>query len=359
MGNSNKNSNERKRKKRNSKIMIAIICIITLICILSIAWIYGNNLLSKMKRVEIDESDLGIKEEVTEKIETSEIKDIVNIAILGVDENEAEDDVGRSDATMIATFDPVHKKLKITSIMRDTYIDIPDHDKDKLNHAYAYGGHQLTIKTLNQNFGLNIKDYVKINFQELEELVDAIGGIDIELSDEEITEVDNYIVLVSEALNIPTERLIKDETTGKVHLNGFQTLGYCRIRSTAGGDFDRTERHRKIMTEMFNKISSAGTSQLASMATKLLPYVETSLSNKEILNLAANVLNLGTKDIEQERFPRDEYSHNSNINDLFYLCYDEAYTEEQVHEYIFNDRKMWLEPNQKVYNHDAEHFHGN
>ena len=359
MGNSNKNSSERKKRKRNSKIIIAIICIITLICIISIAWIYGNNLLSKMKRVEIDESDLGIKEEVTEKIETSEIKDIVNIAILGVDENEAEDDVGRSDATMIATFDPVHKKLKITSIMRDTYVDIPDHDKDKLNHAYAYGGAQLTLKTLNQNFGLNIKDYVKINFQELEGLVDAIGGIDIELSDEEITEVDNYIVLVSEALNIPTEKLIKDQTTGKVHLNGFQTLGYCRIRSTAGGDFDRTERHRKIMTEMFNKISSAGTSQLASMATNLLPYVETSLSNKEILNLAANVLNLGTKDIEQERFPRDDYSHNSNINGFFYLCYDEAYTEEQVHEYIFNDRKMWLEPNQKVYNHDAEHFHGN
>ena len=357
MGNSNKNSNERKKRKRNSKIIIAIICIIALICIISIAWIYGNNLLSKMKRVEIDESDLGIKEEVTEKIETSEIKDIVNIAILGVDETGA--DVGRSDATMIATFDPVHKKLKITSIMRDAYIDIPGHDKDKLNHAYAYGGPQLTLKTLNQNFGLNIKDYVKINFQELEGLVDAIGGIDIELSDEEITELDNYIVLVSEALNMPTEKLIKDQTTGKVHLNGFQTLGYCRIRSTAGGDFDRTERHRKIMTEMFNKISTAGTSQLASMATNLLPYVETSLSNKEILNLAANVLNLGTKDIEQERFPRDEYSHNSSINDIFYLCYDEAYTEEQVHEYIFNDRKMWLEPNQKVYNHDAEHFHGN
>ncbi|WP_346869215.1 hypothetical protein [Clostridium sp. UBA5119] len=95
------------------------------------------------------------------------------------------------------------------------------------------------------------------------------------------------------------------------------------------------------------------------MATKLLPYVETSLSNKEIINLAANVLNLGTKNIEQERFPRDEYTHNSEINDVFYLCYDEDYTEEQIHEYIFNDRKIWLEPNPKVYNHDAEHSHGN
>lgn len=348
-----KKSNKRK-KSRKRKIIIS--CVAVLIVILSVGLFYGNNLLSKMKRSKIDESDLGIKKDVAEKVQTSEIKDIVNIAILGVDE--AENDVGRSDALMIATFDPVHKKLKITSIMRDTYVDIPENGKDKINHAFAYGGPQLSIKTLNQNFGLNIKDYVKINFKELEGLVDAIGGIDMELSDKEIVEVNDYIVRVSKALNLPTNRLEKSES-GKVHLDGFQTLGYCRIRSTDNGDFDRTERHRKIMTEIFNKISNAGTAELASMATKLLPYVETSLSNKEIINLAANVLNLGTKNIEQERFPRDDYAKNSNINGVFYLCYDEAYTEEQIHEYIFNDRKMWLEPNQKVYNHDAEHSHGN
>lgn len=351
----NKKNLNRRKKSRNKKIIIS--CIAIFIIIIGTGLFYGNNLLSKIKRSKIDESDLGIKEDVAEKIQTSEIKDIVNIAILGVDE--AEDDVGRSDALMIATFDPVHKKLKITSIMRDTYVDIPENGKDKINHAFAYGGPQLSIKTLNQNFGLNIKDYVKINFKELEGLVDAIGGIDMELSDEEIIEVDDYIVRVSEALNIPTERLIKDKTTTKIHLNGFQTLGYCRIRDIGNGDFDRTGRHRKIMTEMFNKISKAGTAELASMATKLLPYVETSLSNKEIINLAGNVLNLGTKNIEQERFPRDDYAKNSNINGFFYLCYDEAYTEEQIHEYIFNDRKMWLEPNQKVYNHDAEHSHSN
>lgn len=350
-----KKSNKRK-KSRKKKIIISCIAVLILILILSAGLFYGNNLLSKMKRSKIDESDLGIKKDVAEKVQTSEIKDIVNIAILGVDE--AENDVGRSDALMIATFDPVHKKLKITSIMRDTYVDIPENGKDKINHAFAYGGPQLSIKTLNQNFGLNIKDYVKINFEELEGLVDAIGGIDMELSDKEIVEVDHYIERVSRVSNLPIKPLVKSES-GKVHLDGFQTLGYCRIRSTDNGDFDRTERHRKIMTEMFNKISNAGTAELASMATKLLPYVETSLSNKEIINLAANVLNLGTKNIEQERFPRDDYSKNSNINGFFYLCYDEAYTEEQIHEYIFNDRKMWLEPNQKVYNHDAEHSHGN
>lgn len=353
----NKERMRKKRRKKHLPIKIFIALVIALVLLLVTGWLYGNNLLSKIKRTEINENDLGIKDEVNEKIQTNNIKDIVNIAILGVDESE--NDAGRSDATMIATFDPIHKKLKITSIMRDTYADIPGYGKDKLNHAYAYGGPQLSIKTLNQDFGLNIKDYVKINFEELEGLIDAIGGIDMKMEYMEKYEVNNYIERYSEARNITEEKLVKDEKTGKYHLTGFQTLGYCRIRSIGNGDFDRTERHRKIMTEMFNKISKAGTAELASMATKLLPYVETSLSNKEIINLATNVLNLGTKNIEQERFPRDEYTHNSKINDIFYLCYDEDYTEEQIHEYIFNDRKMWLEPNPKVYNHDAEHSHGN
>jgi len=353
----NKERMRKKRRKKHLPIKIFIALVIALVLLLVTGWLYGNNLLSKIKRTEINESDLGIKDEVNEKIQTNNIKDIVNIAILGVDESE--NDAGRSDATMIATFDPIHKKLKITSIMRDTYADIPGYGKDKLNHAYAYGGPQLSIKTLNQDFGLNIKDYVKINFEELEGLIDAIGGIDMKMEYMEMYEVNNYIERYSEARNITEEKLVKDEKTGKYHLTGFQTLGYCRIRSIGNGDFDRTERHRKIMTEMFNKISKAGTAELASMAAKLLPYVETSLSNKEIINLATNVLNLGTKNIEQERFPRDEYTHNSKINDIFYLCYDEDYTEEQIHEYIFNDRKMWLEPNPKVYNHDAEHSHGN
>lgn len=353
----NKERMRKKRRKKHLPIKIFIALVIALVLLLVTGWLYGNNLLSKIKRTEINENDLGIKDEVNEKIQTNNIKDIVNIAILGVDESE--NDAGRSDATMIATFDPIHKKLKITSIMRDTYADIPGYGKDKLNHAYAYGGPQLSIKTLNQDFGLNIKDYVKINFEELEGLIDAIGGIDMKMEYMEMYEVNNYIERYSEARNITEEKLVMDEKTGKYHLTGFQTLGYCRIRSIGNGDFDRTERHRKIMTEMFNKISKAGTAELASMATKLLPYVETSLSNKEIINLATNVLNLGTKNIEQERFPRDEYTYNSKINDIFYLCYDEDYTEEQIHEYIFNDRKMWLEPNPKVYNHDAEHSHGN
>ncbi|MEG2917966.1 MAG: LCP family protein [Clostridium sp.] len=353
-----KDSEKSNKSKKNIIIKVAIIILLVIALIAGIGLFWGNYQLSKMTQTKLDETDLGIKDEVTAKIEMDEISDIVNIAILGVDETG--NDVGRSDAMMIATFDPIHKKIKITSLMRDSYVDIPGNGKDKLNHSFAYGGAQLTIKTINQNFGLNIKDYVKINFEELEGLVDAIGGIDITLSEDEIVEVNDYIKLVSEALKIPTKLLVKDNL-GKVHLDGFQTLGYCRVRDFGNGDFDRTERHRKIITEMFNKVSSAGITELASMATKLLPYVETSLSTKEILNLGTNILSLGTSNLEQERFPRDEYTHGSEIwnpgigLNIWYLCYDEEYTEKQISEYIFNDKKLWLEPNQKVYIHEKEH----
>ncbi len=339
------NSSKRKKKKKKRRIKITITFLILLVILICVGLFWGENLLSKMKRTKIDETDLGISKEVTEKLQTSEINDIVNIAFFGVDETE--DDNGRSDAMMIATFDPIHKKLKVTSIMRDTCINIPDgYGYDKANHAYAYGGPQLAIKNLNQNFGLNITDYVKVNFEDLEGLVDAIGGIEMRLTDVEINEVNKYIERMSRIQTVTSGPVVKNDQ-GRVHLNGFQALGYTRDRSSGRGDFDRTERQRKIVSEIFERISSAGTAKLASMATKLMPYVETSLTNKEIINLGANVLGLGTSNIEQERFPRDGYWDDAKTPSLLdCLAYDEEYTAKQISEYIFNDKKLWEEGNE-------------
>lgn len=359
MNNDNSTGNQPGKKKRSkkklSKKQLAII-VVSIIALIGVA-IYAATtiILGRVTHKEIDEKNLGIKPEVTEKIEHNKINNIVNIALFGLDGENGEE--GRSDATMVATFDPISKKLKITSFLRDTYVAIDGYGRDKLNHAYAYGGPELAIKTLNQNFDLNITDYVKIDFENLQHVVDALGGIEMEMTQVEADEVSAYASLVSSALNRPNEPVTLKEN-GKADLTGFQALGYCRIRSTAGGDFDRTERHRKILTEMFNKISQAGTTELASITVKLLPYVETSLTNKEILDLAYNVLTLGTKDIKQERFPRDEYLTSTDIDRTFYFCYDEEYTAQQVHEYIFNDRKLWLEPNPKVYVPDIEKYGG-
>ncbi len=336
--------------KTFSKVILS--CFIIIITIICITFLTGNSFLSKISRGVLDRTNLGVRDDVSERLEVDEIADIVNIAILGVDESS--EDSGRSDAIMIGTLDPVHNKLKITSIMRDTYVNIPGYGNDKINHAYAYGGAELTIKTLNQNFGLNITDYVKVNFDELVEIVDALNGIDINLSQEELDGLTEHLKSAYSLIG-SDPRPVKLNSTGTYHLDGFQALGYCRIRNTSHNDFDRTSRHRKILNEMFNKISSAGPKELVSMSKSLLPYVETSLSNKQILTLAANVLSMGTATIEQERFPRDEYCNDAEINGTYYLWYDADYTEEQMFEYIFNDNKIFLNANQPVYTPQYEY----
>lgn len=326
------------------KVMISFIVVI--VTIIFIALLTGNSFLSQISRGVLDKSNLGIRDDVTERLNVDKISDIINMAILGVDESS--EDTGRSDAIMIGTLDPIHKKLKITSIMRDTYVSIPGHGHDKINHAYSYGGPELTIKTLNQNFGLNITDYVKVNFKELVQVVDALNGVDIELSQEELNSLTEHL---KSAYNLigSDPKAVKLNSDGTYHLDGYQALGYCRIRNTSHSDFDRTSRHRKVLNEMFNKVSAAGPKELVSMSKKLLPYVETSLSNKQILTLAANVLSIDTTTIEQERFPKDEYCNDAKINDIYYLWYDADYTEEQIFEYIFNDNKIFLNSDQPDY----------
>lgn len=341
-------------KSSSSKILSKVIlsCFIIMIAIICIAFLTGNNFLSKISRGVLDKNNLGIRDDISQRLEVDEISDIVNVAILGVDESS--EDSGRSDAIMIGTLDPVHNKLKITSIMRDTYVNIPGYGNDKINHAYAYGGAELTIKTLNQNFGLNITDYVKVNFDELVEVVDALNGIDMDLSQEELSGLTEHL---KSAYNLigSEPKPVKLNSNGTYHLDGFQALGYCRIRNTSHSDFDRTSRHRKILNEMFNKISAAGPTELVSISKKLLPYVETSLSNKQIITLAANVLSMSTLSIEQERFPRDEYCNDAEIDGTYYLWYDADYTEEQMFEYIFNDNRIYLNDNQPVYTPQYEY----
>lgn len=301
--------------KKSTKILIAIGCFL-LITISSFA-IYTMSTLSKIEKVELPKEDLGIDKEVEAKVEN---KKITNIALFGVDQ--VGDNPGRSDSIIIATFDETHNKLKLTSIMRDSYVNIPGRGYDKINHAYAFGRDQLAIKTINQNFGLNIDNFVKINFDNMEHLIDALGGIKMEIKAFEIP-------------GVAAEGITK---AGVYNLNGKQALAYSRIRKV-DGDSERTERQRKVLTEMFNKISSVGPTELPGLMNKLLPYVQTSLSNGDILNLGLKVSKSGIKNIEQQRFPLENFSEGKLINEIYYLTFDEKATREQIYNYIFEDIK--------------------
>ncbi|WP_195986677.1 LCP family protein [Clostridium sp. D53t1_180928_C8] len=322
--------------KRN-KITIWILSIILLITLGAVggAYIYGNHLFNKVEKVEIDKEDVGITEEVEEKLSQYD-NSIINIALFGVDA--VDGGVGRSDSIMIATIDTVHKKLKLTSIMRDSYVAIEGHGNDKLNHAYAFGGPQLAIKTINENFDLNIEDFASVNFETLPKIIDEIGGIELDIDSEELEYVNGYIAHIN-SINGTSEPAI--EKTGLQHVSGTQALAYCRIRYTSGGDYKRTERHREVLTEILKKIENVSVASYPSLLSKILPMVNTSLDYSEILNLGTEVLKLGDSNMELERFPLDDYCEGEMIDGIYYLTFDKEVTIEQLHNYIFEDKITW------------------
>jgi polyisoprenyl-teichoic acid--peptidoglycan teichoic acid transferase len=332
---------KKKRAKQRKRRRIISITIISLIILLIVFLVSVNSTLGRIKRTTIDDKNLEISDKFkNSETYTKEYNDVVNIVFFGLDEKV--DDIQRSDAIMIGTLDPINNKIKITSLMRDSYVNIPDYGYDKLNHAYAYGGPELSIRTINKNFDLNITDYVSVDFSKLENIIDAMGGIDMEMSETELEHVNNYLDIVYTAAG-KTPKHVHFEENGKVHMTGYEALGYTRIRGTLGGDFDRTERQRKVMNEIFNNISNSGIGKLAITMNKLLPFVETSLSNSEILSLGTQVLSMNNAQLEQARFPRDEYSENAIINDFYYFTFDESIAREEIHDYLFKDNKLWEE----------------
>ncbi len=313
------NKDKKVKSKKKSKGLTTgkkVLIIIATILIFSLSAL-GSYLLSmvgKLNNVGLNDSDLGIEKS---KNTSSKIK---NIVLFGIDQTEG--DIGRSDAIIIATVDSLHKKLKLTSISRDSYVNIEGHGYDKLNHAYAYGQEELAIKTINQTFGLDIADYAKVNFNNLKDIIDTLGGIDITVEDSELGDLNGVI-----------------STSGRQHVNGTQALAYSRIRKNSGGDDSRTERQRMLLTEIFNKVSTVGILKLPSMVNDILPHVQTSLSTSEVLSLGTKVLTSGMTDIEQLRFPLAEHSKGDKINNIYYTTFDEEITKEQIQKYIYEDIK--------------------
>lgn len=306
-----------KKKKINPWFKGSLIFISLLACILLISTFSVYKTLGKMNQVSVDTSDLNINYEEIQEFENHE--EIINIALFGID---SEDGVtGRSDSIMIATIDPIHDKLKLTSIMRDSYVNIPDRGMDKINHAYAFGGPQLAIKTINENFGLDITDYMSVNFTSLPIIIDILGGVEINITDEEVPHIPGV------------------ESAGTYTLTGKQALSYSRIRYATGGDYVRTERQRTVLNALFKKATSLSLTSLSGLLNEILPYVQTSMGPSDILELGTKALGSASNGLEQDRFPRDGYCEGTMINEIYYLTFDQATAKDQMMNYIFEDRK--------------------
>ncbi|SHH02873.1 LCP family protein [Pedobacter caeni] len=277
---------------------------------------------------------LGISGEVQKKIKAM-TNPPVNIALFAVDRR-TEQEAGNSDVVMIISIDQLNKKIKMSSIMRDTYVKIEGKGMDKINAAFAIGGPQLAIKTINQNFDLDIKDYMNVDFYGAAKIVDALGGIILNVKAAELPYLNNYLDELAIYDQVPAVHV---DAPGLQKLNGKQTVAYTRIRAVGNGDAERTERQRSVLISIFDKIKGSGQEIFPVFATEILPNIETSMANFTLLNFAGNILKAKNNVIEQARFPLDKESAGKRINNIWYLSTDLKKTTRSLHHFIYNTPK--------------------
>lgn len=311
--------------------------ILTLLIILGLSFgIYSYYIVNKINTVEFTDNneELGIKENIKNNQQEKVKEEITNIAIFGIDSRSTKDQ-GRSDSIMILTIDTKHNKVKLTSLMRDSYVNIDPYGYDKLNHAYAYGGPLLAVKTINQNFNTDIKEYITVNFESVIDIINYFGGVNIYISQEEMELINKYQYEAEMITGKPTDILGE---YGNVTLSGMQALSYSRIRDLGNGDFDRTERQRTVLNALMKKAKTLDITNIPGIISSVAPMITTSLTKGEMISLASNTLK-NISDFEQQRFPLDGYCENLIIDDIWYLQFDEKATAEQIYNYLFLDIK--------------------
>lgn len=234
---------------------------------------------------------------------------IVNILLIGQDAREG-DEVARSDSMILCTYQKKTGKLIMTSFLRDLYVPIPGHSSNRINAAYALGGMELLEETLEENFALHIDGGVEVDFSQFSEIIDLLGGVELELRQDE-----------AEMINEETGSSL---TQGRQTLTGEQALLYSRIRSLdADGDFSRTDRQRKVLSAMVNVFQSSNARELLALVEALMPMISTDMSKLQILALAAELLpQLSSVQISSQSVPSPELCSDETINGMAVLTAD-------------------------------------
>lgn len=240
--------------------------------------------MTKIETTELDTDKLNIAE-TSEEQETG----YLNVALFGLDSREGDLGKGnRSDTMMIASLNKATGEVKLVSVYRDTLLELDDGSYNKANAAYAFGGPEGAISMINRSMDMDISKYVAVSFNALVDVIDALGGLDITLTDAEVVHMNNYCVETSKVTGADYTK-IEPEVAGTYHLNGVQAVSYSRIRYTGGGDFERTSRQRHVLELIAEKAQSASFSTLNKIIDKVFPQVSTNFTIAEMIAYAKNI----------------------------------------------------------------------
>ena len=305
-----KKAPKRRFKKRKIALLVVELLVLVVAIVALIIVIKTTNKKTGIKNFELNSEDISINAGIKEAYETNEkLQNHTEIAFFGVDARDKKADLSKSsrtDTIMVCSIDEDTKQIRIASVYRDTYLNVGNDTYNKCNSAYAMGGYEQAINMLNMNLDLNIQSFVTVGFQGVISAVDAVGGVDIDVHDNEISYLNDYQASIYATEENP-HKLITDYTpvthSGMQTLNGQQALAYCRIRYI-GNDFQRTERQRAVLQQIMLKAQKMNPAQLNQLTTDVFPLVATNLSFDKLLE---RITAIGEyRIIETTGFPFDD-----------------------------------------------------
>lgn len=296
-----------KNIKEFNAILISIAIIIPL---LGIGYLYFqlNSMYDKEEAKEIS---------TTQESEKNKKNGITNILLVGVDGNNIEKG-NRSDSMMILTIDEQNQDIRLTSLARDTYVDIEGYGTEKLTHAYAYEGASLLIQTIKNNFGIDVDKYVAVSFDSFEKIIDILDGIEINVSKKEVSQIKGI------------------KKSGTQTLNGSQALEYSRIRYIDSA-YERDNRQRKVIEALYNKLVNDSNGNLMSVLNEVLRYTKTNMLPLEIVSIANKAIKINDTEFDQVEFPFKEARKDNNIKEKGWIIeWDKDYNKNKLDKFIYD-----------------------
>lgn len=312
------------KKHGGRKAALVVLCVLAAVCC---AGYFGlTQVLDRINRVNPDQfeylspedetfetTDPELMQESVEKVDADSViwdevdvldgKDVINLLLIGQDRREGETRA-RSDSMILASVNTRQKTISLVSFMRDLYVQIPGYSDNRINAAYQWGGMQLLDETILNNFGIEIDGNIEADFEQFETIIDILGGVDVEMSDGEA----KYMKYVMESGDIQA---------GVNHLNGRQALDFARMRGL-DDDFHRTERQRRLLTQVALSLKSASASQLLDLVNEVLPHVSTDMSNTQIIGCAAAAIQvfLSGAEVSTGRIPAEGMYSDAEIRGM-------------------------------------------
>lgn len=281
---------QKKKKFKFTKIVIILLALLITIPLFTFYHFY-----SKLNTT-------SVKVEDAYKSKYEAVDGVTNILLLGTDGREKEL-AYRSDCMMIATIDAKNKNIKLTSLARDTYVNIPGKGMGKLNASYFWGKEKLLFQTIEENFQVRLDKYIQVDFDDLMNIVFLLGGVEVDVKEHEVDITNKYIVPSYEQCSYSDKGDMKlISSPGKQILNGYQAIAYTRVRITDSA-IHRDQRQREVMLSIINTMKEKDFSQYPDLLNTLLPYVSTNLAPKDLINIGFTAYNFKPLTIKQGQFP--------------------------------------------------------